>query len=67
MIVQIASERALHRHNISLSLHVPIAARDEAAIAAHVGEIVATLSSRGLRRAFLVRAFPPTPADRRVR
>lgn len=63
MIDEIASERALHRHGIPLCLHVPIAARDEAAIAVHVGEIIATLSRGRLRRAFLINAFAPTPAD----
>ena len=62
MIDQIASDRALRRHGIPLCLHVPIAARDEAAITTYVGKIRATLSGRG-RRAFLVNAYPPAARD----
>lgn len=63
MIDEIARDRALNRHGIPLCLHVPIAAVDEAAIATYVGEIRAVLSGRGLRRAFLVEAYPPEPRD----
>lgn len=63
MIDEIASDRALRRHGIPLCLHVAIAAVDEAAIATYVGEIRETLSGGGLRKAFLVQAFPPATRD----
>lgn len=46
-----------------MCLHVPIAARDEAAIESYVGPIVAALSRGPRRRALLVSAFPPLPAE----
>lgn len=63
MIDEIARDRALTRHGIPLCLHVPIAAVDEAAVAAYVGAIRTVLSGRGLRRAFLIEAYPPEPRD----
>lgn len=63
MIDEIARDRALNRFGIPLCLHVPIAAVDEAAIATYVGEIRTILSGGGLRRAFLVDAYPPAPRD----
>ena len=63
MIDEIARDRALNRHGIPLCLHVPIAAVDEAAILNYVGEIRAVLSGGGVRRAFLVEAWPPEARD----
>jgi hypothetical protein len=63
MIDVVASEYALSRYGIPPCLLVPIAALDEAAITAHVGEIRQTLSGRGMRRAFLVHAHPSPPID----
>jgi hypothetical protein len=62
-IDEIARDLALNRYGIPLCLHVPIAAVDEAAIATYVGEIRTVLSGRGLRRAFLVEAYPPERRD----
>lgn len=64
MIDEIARDRALNRYHIPLCLHVPIAAVDEAAIAAYVGDIRSVLSGGGVRRAFLVEAFPAPPPER---
>ena len=63
MIDETARDRALNRYGIPVCLHVPIAAVDEAAIATYVGEIRAVLSRRGLRKAFLVEAYPPEPRE----
>jgi hypothetical protein len=63
MIDPIASEYALSRFGIPPCLLVPIAALDENAIAIYVGDIVQTLSGRGLRKAFLVRAHPGPVLD----
>ena len=65
LIDEVARELALGRNVIPPCLHVPIAAVDEAAIRSYVGEIVQTLSGRGTRRAFLVRAYAPPPVDKR--
>lgn len=63
MIDEVARDRALSRYGMPLCLHVPIAAVDETAIADHVGDIRAVLSGGRLRKAFLVQAYPPEPAD----
>jgi hypothetical protein len=63
MIDEIARDRALNRHGIPLCLHVPIAAVNEAAIVDYMGEIRAVLSGGGLRKAFLVEAYPPEPRN----
>jgi hypothetical protein len=63
MIDAAARDRALHRYGLPLCLHVPIAAVDEAAIGAHVGEVREALSGRGSRKALLVKAYPPAPRE----
>jgi hypothetical protein len=63
MIDEIARNRALERHGIPPCLHVPIAAVDEQAIAAYIGDILQILSGQSNPKAFLVRAHPPAPAD----
>jgi len=63
MIDEAARDRALHRYGLPLCLHVPIAAVDEAAIGAHVGEVREALSGRGSRKALLVEAYPPAPRE----
>ncbi|GLS00427.1 hypothetical protein GCM10007859_04330 [Brevundimonas denitrificans] len=65
MIDLVASDR-VRRYGLPESLRVPIAAIDELAIERHVGVISETLSGAGTRRAFLVRAHPPLPADPRL-
>lgn len=63
MIDEIARERARRRYGLAPCLHVPIAAVDENAISTYVGTILETLSGRGTRRAFLVRAYDAPPID----
>jgi hypothetical protein len=63
MIDEAARDRALHRYGLPLCLHVTIAAVDEAAIGAHVGEVREALSERGSRKALLVKAYPPAPRE----
>lgn len=63
MIDEAARDRALHRYGLPLCLHVPIAAVDEAAIGAYVGDVLEGLSGRGSRKALLVEAYPPAPRE----
>ncbi len=61
-----ARRAALDRWALPEGLHVPIAAVDEAAIAAHVGEIAARIAGRSSPRALLVRVPAPPPRDERL-
>jgi len=64
LIDAIARDRALNRFGVPLCLHVPIAAIDEAAIAAYIGDIVRPLSRGSTRRALLVARREPPAIDR---
>lgn len=57
---------ALERWALPEGLHVPIAAVDEVAIAAHVGEIAARVAGRSSPRALLVRMPAAPPRDERL-
>ncbi len=63
MIDPVASDRALRHHGIPLCLQTPIAAADENAIRAHVGEIVDTLSRGRIAKAFLIRPHLPLAVE----
>lgn len=62
----IARRIALERWALPECLHVPIAAVDEAAIATHIGEVVAYVAARSSPRALLVRIPSPPPPDIRL-
>jgi len=64
MIDDIAREVAITRYGLAECLHVPIAAVDEAAISAYVGEVERVVSGGSARKALLVRAKAP-PLDAR--
>jgi len=51
---EIAKDIALNRWGLPDCLHVPIAAVDEDAINAHIGNVERVVSGRGLRKALLV-------------
>ena len=65
MIDEIARDIAVQRYGLAPCLHVPIAAIDEAAITAHVGDVLQAIGGGGQRRALLVRAHAPEPPDPR--
>jgi hypothetical protein len=65
MIDEIARELAIRRYGLAECLHVPIAAVDEAAISAYVGEVQNVLSGGSTRKALLVSAKTPPPPDPR--
>ena len=65
MIDDIAREVAISRYGLAECLHVPIAAVDEAAISAYVGEVRNVLSGGASRKALLVCAKTPPPPDPR--
>jgi hypothetical protein len=52
-----------NRWGVPENVHLPIAATDEAAIAAYVGDIVSVLSGAGRRTAFLVAPHPGPEPD----
>lgn len=58
-----AYEQAMRKWVIPECLHVPIVARDEAAIVDHIGDIVRVLSPG---KALLVAVDPPPPRDERL-
>jgi hypothetical protein len=66
MIDEIARERAISRYGLAESVHVPVAAVDEAAISTYVGEIKKVLSGGSARKAFLVYATHPPARDPRL-
>lgn len=63
LIDKAAREVALTRWALPECLHVPIAAVDEAAITAYIGEIEAVLANGSPRKAFLVRIREPPAID----
>jgi hypothetical protein len=63
LIDNAAREVALTRWALPDCLHVPIAAVDEAAIIAYIGEIEAVLAGRSPRKALLVRIKEPPSID----
>jgi hypothetical protein len=63
LIDNAAREVALTRWALPDCLHVPIAAVDEAAIIAYIGEIEAVLANGSPRKALLVRAKEPPATD----
>jgi hypothetical protein len=63
LIDEAAKEIAVRRWNLPECLHVPIAAVDENAIRAYVGNVERIVSGRGLRKAFLVTVPEPVQVD----
>jgi hypothetical protein len=61
-----AKEIALRRLALPECLHIPIAARDEAAIKSYVGEIEAVLAGGSPPKAFLIKAKKPPAIDPRL-
>jgi hypothetical protein len=66
MIDPIAKDIVLHRAVLPESLHVPIAAVDEAAITTYIGDIVQILAEGTPNRALLVRVNDAPPIDPRL-
>ncbi|HLF92162.1 MAG TPA: hypothetical protein VJB14_01775 [Planctomycetota bacterium] len=58
-----AREMATSRFALPPCLHVPIAARDEAAIEAYVGVVESVLGRATRRRALVVQPYEPAPLD----
>lgn len=65
MIDEIARNLAVTRYGLAESMHVPIGAVDETAIATYVGEVQKVLSGGSARKALLVQTTPPPPRDSR--
>jgi hypothetical protein len=63
LIDNAAREVALRQWALPDCLHVPIAAVDEAAITAYIGEIEEVLAGGSPRKAFLVRTKEPPSID----
>jgi hypothetical protein len=61
-----ARERALKVYALPLCCHIPIAARNEAAIEEYIGQIVRVLRPALPNRALLVRAYDAPPLNRRL-
>ncbi len=59
----VAFEQAMREWALPPCLHIPIAARDEAAIKNHIGDVTQIISPG---RALLVRVDPPQPSDLRL-
>ena len=65
MIDEVARNLAITRFGLDENLHVPIAAADEAAITAYIGDVKRVLSGGSARKALLVKIKPPPPRDPR--
>lgn len=61
-----ARDLALTRYALPLSLHIPVAARDEQAITRFIGQIEKVFPRTLRRDAFLVHAYKPQPRDDRL-
>lgn len=66
VIDEVARNQAITRYGLATNLHVPIAAIDEAAIAAYIGTVRKVLNGGALRRALLVEIPPPPARDPRL-
>lgn len=63
LVDEFARALATERFGLPLCLHLPIAARDEAAIHSHIGQVVEVIVSGTPPRALLVETAPPVELD----
>ena len=61
-----ASDRALRVYALPVCCHIPIAARNEAAIEKYIGRIARVLSPASLNKALLVHPYNAPPLNRRL-
>ena len=61
-----ARDRALRVYALPVCCHIPIAARDEAAIEKYIGQIARVLSPASPNKALLVHPYDPPPRNQRL-
>lgn len=65
-IDQEARDRALTRYALPICCHIPIAARNEAAIETYIGKIACVLTPASPDKALLIHPYDPPPLNRRL-